>query len=102
MGPLCPSVHPSATILGCLVCVILFLAGVELRHFFHLRCVGVVWFCVICNSQQFSFFYIQTLHNDYSHIEDVHLSLCTPFMCFFFLFGVLNLIFFSVKCLDDV
>ena len=32
--------------------------------------------CVICVSQQFSFLYIQTLHNDCSHIEDVHLPFC--------------------------
>ena len=32
----------------------------------------------LCNLklQQYSFLYIQTLHNDCSHIEDVHLLFC--------------------------
>ena len=28
--------------------------------------------CVICNLKQISFLYIQILHNDCSHIEDMH------------------------------
>ena len=49
------------------------------------------WFlvCVICNSQQFSFLYFQTLHNDCSHIEDVHLPFCAHLIDIFsFLSGV--------------
>ena len=34
--------------------------------------------CVICNSKQFPFLYIQTLHNNCSHTEDV-LLVCAPF-----------------------
>ena len=49
IGPLrpsiCPSIRQSAILLGCLV-------------------------CVICNSKNFHFF-IQTLHNTCSHIEDL-------------------------------
>ena len=52
VGPLLPSVSQSATFFGRLV-------------------------CVICNSNSFhSFLYIQTLHNDCSYIEDVHLLFC--------------------------
>ena len=36
--------------------------------------------CVICN---FSFVFIQTLHNDCWHIEDVHLLFCLHFVIFF-------------------
>ena len=45
--------------------------------------------CVICNSKNFLFFFIQTSHNDCSHIEDVHLLYCAHFIIFFsFLMGV--------------
>ena len=47
--------------------------------------------CVICNFQQFLFLYIQTLHNDCSYIEDVHILFCLHFMIFFFIFGGLEL-----------
>ena len=45
----------------------------------------------LCNLllQKFSFFFIQTLPNDCSHIEDVHLLFCARFINFFsFLRGV--------------
>ena len=51
------SVRLFATLLGCLV-------------------------CEICNSKSFHSFFIQTLHNDCSHIEDVHLLLCAQFIFF--------------------
>ena len=54
VGPLCLSTR----LLGCLV-------------------------CVICNSQQFSFLYFQTLHKDCSHIENVRLLFCAHFMNMF-------------------
>ena len=49
-----------------------FLTGVELRQFLLPSCLGVLSLCNL-KLQQFSFLYIQTLHNDCSHIEDVHL-----------------------------
>ena len=59
--------------------------------------------CVICDSKSFHSFFILTLHNDCSHIEDVHLLFCTHFMDFlFFIFGGLELRIFSVKCLEGV
>ena len=45
----------------------------------------------LCNLyiQKFLFFFIQTLPNDFSHIEDVHLLFCACFIIFFsFLRGV--------------
>ena len=47
----------------------------------------------LCNQllQQFSFHYIQTLHNDCSYIEDVHLLFCIHLMLFFFHFWGLEL-----------
>ena len=38
----------------------------------------------LCNLklQQYSILYIQTLHNDCSHIEDVHLLFCAHFIIF--------------------
>ena len=45
----------------------------------------------LCNLQlhQYSFLYIQTLHDDFSHIEDVHLPFCAHFIfSFLFLMGV--------------
>ena len=79
-----------------------FLVGVELRDFFHPKCIARSY--VLCNLylKQFSFFYIQNLHNDCSLFEDVHLLFCMHFVNFSFIFGVLNLEFFPVKCLDGV
>ena len=55
--------------------------------------------CVICNSKSFHFF-IQTLHNDRSHIENVHLLFCTHFMNFvLILMGVEPSHVFDPKCL---
>ena len=43
---------------------------------------------VICNSSSFYLFiYIQTMHYDCSHIEDVHLLFCADLIIFL---GVLN------------
>ena len=54
-----------------------------------------------CNQelQEYSSFYIQTLHNSCSHIEDVHLLFYAHFTNIFFIFGVLNLDFFSLEML---
>ena len=55
----------------------------------------------LCNLklQQYSILYIQTLHNDCSHIEDVHLLFCARFIFFFFTFwtGVELRHFFSFR-----
>ena len=53
----------------------------------------------LCNLQlhQYSFLYIQTLHDDFSHIEDVHLPFCAHFIfSFLFLMGV-ELRHFSIR-----
>ena len=69
MGPL----RPSATLLGCLV-------------------------CVNCNSKIF-----QTLHNDCSHIEDVHFPFCAHLIIIFsFLTGVELRHFIHPKCVPGV
>ena len=65
------SIRLSATLLGCLVCVIC-----KLR-------------------QKFPFLYNQTLHNDWSHIEEEHLLFCAHLINIFSFLWVLNLdIFF--------
>ena len=51
----------------------------------HLNTFGVT---SLCNLQFQKF--IQTLHNDGSHIEDVHLLFCAHFMNIFSILGVLN------------
>ena len=56
----------------------------------------------MCNLklQQYSLLYIQTLHNDCSHIEDVHLPFCAHLLNIFsFLTGVELRHFFHLKCL---
>ena len=65
-----------------LINIFSFLTGVELRHFFHLKCIGGVWFVLPVTPTVFVF-YIQALHNECSHIEDVYLLFCTHFMIFF-------------------
>ena len=63
MGPLCPSISQSATLLGCLVCVVY--------------------------NYKFSFILIQNLHNDCSYIEVVtHLFYAHFINIFSFLRGV--------------
>ena len=57
-----------------------------------------VWF-VQPVTQTVSFFYIQTLHNDSSHIEDVHLLFCTHFMWGVLYLGVMNLEIVFLKML---
>ena len=46
----------------------------ELGQFFFCKMLRGCQVCVICN---FSFLNIQTLHNDYSYIEHVHLLFCS-------------------------
>ena len=41
--------------------------------------------------QQFSFLYIQSLHNDCSHIEDVHLLFCAHLIIFCYISWSVNL-----------
>ena len=56
----------------------------------------------LCNLQhhQYSFLCIKTLHDDFSHIEDVHLPFCAHFIfSFLFLMGVELRHFFHQKCL---
>ena len=56
----------------------------------------------LCNLklQQYSILYIQTLHNDCSHIEDMHLLFCAHFIIFLtFLTGVEFRRFFLPRCL---
>ena len=53
----------------------------------------------LCNLklQQYSILYIQTLHNDCSHVEDVHLLFCACFIILFTFWRVLNLDIFSIR-----
>ena len=73
--------------------------GVELRHFSIQNALMASESCKLPTVFMSLFL---TLHNDNSHIENVRLLLCTHFMNIFFIFGVLNLEFFSVKCLEGV
>ena len=63
-----------------------FLTGVELRYFFPSEMLRECLVCVICNSNSIHFFYIQTLHNDCSHIENVHLLFYAHFIDIYFSF----------------
>ena len=57
----------------------------------------------LCNLylQQYSLLYIQTLHDDCSHIEDVHLPFNAHLMnIFLFLTGVELRHFFLPRCLE--
>ena len=94
---------------------------VDLRHFFHPKCLGLPSLCDLL-LQQFSFLYIQTLRNDCSHIEDMHLLFsnvllqqfsflyiqclhngCSHIEDMHLLYCFLNLdIVFHSKCLDGV
>ena len=50
--------------------------------------------------QKFSFLYVQALHNNCSHIKDVHLLFSARFMNIYFLFlGVLNIDIFPLRML---
>ena len=74
----------------------MFLSGVELRHFYIRNAKGVPSLCNL-QLQQYSFLYIHTLHDDFSHIEDVHPPFCAHFIFFFlFLMGV-ELGHFSIR-----
>ena len=77
-----------------LINIFSFSTGVELRHFFPSEMRRGCLVCVICNSNSF--------HNDFSHIEDVHLLFFTHFMIFFSFLGSLTKILFSDKCLEGV
>ena len=59
-----------------------FLRGVELRNFSIRNAKGVPSLCSL-KLQQYSILNIQTLHNDCSHIENVHLLFCAGFIIFF-------------------
>ena len=73
-----PSVRLSATLLGCLV-------------------------CVICNSNSFHSFIFKLLHNDFLYIEDVHLLFCAHLINIFSFFtGVELRHFFHLKWVGGV
>ena len=59
-----------------------FLRVLNLDIFSILNAKGVPSLCNL-KLQQYSILYIQTLHNDCSHIEDVHLLFCARFIFFF-------------------
>ena len=63
-----------------------FLTGVELRLnldiFSIINAKGVPSLCNL-KLEQYSILYIQTLHNDCSHIENVHHLFCACFIVFF-------------------
>ena len=69
-----------------LINIFQFLTGVELRHFFLPKCLGAPSVCNL-ELQKYSFLYIQTLHNDCSHIEDVHRLFNAHLTDIFFIFG---------------
>ena len=73
----------------------IFLRVLNLDIFSIINAKGVPSLCNL-KLQQYSILYIQTLHNDCSHIEDVHLLFCARFIILFtFLTGVeLRLFFF--------
>ena len=73
---------------ACFIIFFTFLTGVELRLFSIRNAKGVPSLCNL-KIEQYSILYIQTLHIDCSHIEDVHLPFCARFIFFFtFLTGV--------------
>ena len=76
-----------------------FLKGDELRHLVVRNTLGVPSLCNLL-LQKFLFLFIQTLPNDCSHIEDVHLLFCACFIIsFLFLRGVELKTFFTSKML---
>ena len=69
----------------------LIVRGIELGRFFPIRnAFEVFGFCDKL-LQHFSLLYIQTSHNDSSHIEDVHPLFCAHLIIFYHVSGVLNL-----------
>ena len=58
-----------------------FLRVLNLDIFSIINAKGVPSLCNL-KLQQYSILYIQTLHNDCSHIEDVHLLFCACFIIF--------------------
>ena len=53
----------------------------------------------LCNVElhQFAFLNIQTLHNDYSYIEHVHLLYCAHLVNIFSFLGMLDLNILSIR-----
>ena len=73
-------------ILFCVHFIFSIFKGVELRHFFSIiNAKGVPSLCNL-KLQLYSSLYIQTLHNECSHIENVHLLFCARLIFFFFFF----------------
>ena len=62
-----------------------FLGVLNLDIFYIRNAKGVPSLCNL-QLQQYSFLYIHTLHDDFSHIEDVHLPFCAHFIFFFIIF----------------
>ena len=124
--PICLSICPSSTLFGRLVCVIY--NSKSFHYFIFKLCIMIVhtlkmcttnfwvvlnwdifpskmlrWCPVLCNLQlqHVSPFYIQTLQNDCSDIEDVHLFiLCTfdkffSFFFFYFFYFIYFIFFFG-------
>ena len=76
-----------------------FLRVLNLDIFSMINAKGVPSLCNL-KLQQYSILYIQTLHNDFSHIKDVHLLFCARFIILFtFLTGVELRRFFLPRCL---
>ena len=68
-----------------------------------IACAFIMLNMVIFLILQFSFLNIQTLHNDCSYIEHVHLLFCAHLINIFLFLGLFNLdIFFHRKCLGGV
>ena len=72
-----------------------------LRPSIYLSVCNILGMQSLCNMepQNCSFLFVQTLHNDCSHIEDVHLFLCTLNDFFLHFRGVLYLDIFSSEML---
>ena len=81
------------------ICFSNFLRVLNLDIFSIINAKGVPSLCNL-KLQQYSILYIQTLHNDCSHIEDVHLLFCAHLInIFLFLTGVELRHFFLPRCL---
>ena len=75
----------------------------NLDFFFSCKMLRGCLVCVIFNSKSLHSFNIQTLHNGYSYIEDVHLLFCAHLINIFSFFrfshflGLLNLDILSIR-----
>ena len=68
-------------------------------HFISIFSILGCLLCVICKSnsfQHFSLLYIQTLHNECSHIEDVHHLFCAHLILFYSIFVSVELRYYYV------